>query len=114
MFIVYQLGTIRFEKRKMHSSIEISVDLVKLNWKGGTNKRGAVFVHIDMRKQRLQNILFVVSSEAYNGVSRDLPLKESVASLNILKNGRKGKRICERGMGTPLLNEAERFWNGYT
>ena len=34
MFIVYQLGTIRFEKRKMHSSIEISVDLVKLNWKG--------------------------------------------------------------------------------
>ena len=50
MFIVYQLGTIRFEKRKMHSSIEISVDLVKLNWKGGTNKRGAVFVHIDMRK----------------------------------------------------------------
>ena len=50
MFIVYQLGTIRFEKRKMHSSIVISVDLVKLNWKGGTNKRGAVFVHIDMRK----------------------------------------------------------------
>lgn len=50
MFIVYQLGTIRFEKRKMHSSIEISVDLVKLNWKGGANKRGAVFVHIDMRK----------------------------------------------------------------
>ena len=50
MFIVYQLGTIRFEKRKMHSSIEISVDLVKLNWKGDTNKRGAVFVHIDMCK----------------------------------------------------------------
>ena len=50
MFIVYQLGTIRFEKRKMHSSIEISMYLVKLNWKGGTNKRGAVFVHIDMRK----------------------------------------------------------------
>ena len=50
MFIVYQLGTIRFEKRKMPSSIEISMDLVKLNWKGGTNKRGAVFVHIDMRK----------------------------------------------------------------
>ena len=50
MFIVYQLGTIRFEKRKMHSSIEISVDLVKLNWKGGTNKRGAVFVHIDTSK----------------------------------------------------------------
>ena len=50
MFIVYQLGTIRFEKRKMHSSIEISMDLVKLNWKGGTNKRGEVFVHIDMRK----------------------------------------------------------------
>ena len=50
MFIVYQLGTIRFEKRKMHSSIEISMDFVKLNWKGGTNKRGAVFVHIDMRK----------------------------------------------------------------
>ena len=50
MFIVYQLGTIRFEKRKMHSSIEISMDLVKLNWKGGTNKRGAVFVHNDMRK----------------------------------------------------------------
>ena len=50
MFIVYQLGTIRFEKRKMHSSIEISVDLVKLNWKGGANKRGVVFVHIDMRK----------------------------------------------------------------
>ena len=50
MFIVYQLGTIRFEKRKMHSSIEISVDLVKLNWKGDTYKRGAVFVHIDMCK----------------------------------------------------------------
>ena len=50
MFIVYQLGTIRFEKRKIHSSIEISVDLVKLNWKGDTNKRGAVFVHIDMCK----------------------------------------------------------------
>ena len=50
MFIVYQLGTIRFEKRKMHSSIVISVDLVKLNWKGGTNKRGAVFVHIDTSK----------------------------------------------------------------
>ena len=50
MFIVYQLGTIRFEKRKMHSSIEISVDLVKLNWKRATNKRDAVFVHIDMRK----------------------------------------------------------------
>ena len=50
VFIVYQLGTIRFEKRKMHSSIEISVDLVKLNWKRGTNKRDAVFVHIDMRK----------------------------------------------------------------
>ena len=50
MFIVYQLGTIRFEKRKMHSSIEISVDLVKLNWKEDTNKRGAVFVHIDMCK----------------------------------------------------------------
>ena len=50
MFIVYQLGTIRFEKRKMHSSIEISMDLVKLNWKGGTNKRDAVFFHIDMRK----------------------------------------------------------------
>lgn len=32
-------------------------------------------------------------------MSRDLPLKESVASLNILKNSRKGKRICERGDG---------------
>ena len=50
VFIVYQLGTIRFEKRKMHSSIEISVDLVKLNWKGGTNKRGGMFVHIDTSK----------------------------------------------------------------
>ena len=43
MFIVYQLGTIRFEKRKMHSSIEISVDLVKLNWKGGTKEVRCLF-----------------------------------------------------------------------
>ena len=65
MFIVYQLGMIRFEKRKMYSSIEISVDLVKLNWKRGTNKRGAVFVHIDMRKHiamaTITKILFLLS-----------------------------------------------------